>query len=83
MIAVQKTAELLSLLSFIAPAGAVCLTLDEQACKPGSVENDHLSRPAVADRLKPPPEDGRAGHMSSHGVAPDRVYSVSMSPWDE
>ena len=33
----------------------------EQACKPGSVENDHLSRPAVADRLKPPPEDGRAG----------------------
>lgn len=53
----------------------------EQVCKPGSVLNDHLSRPAVADRFKPPPEDGRADHMSSHGVAPNRVYSVTMSPW--
>ena len=34
----------------------------------------------VADALKPPPEDGRAGHASSHGVAPDRVYSSHMSP---
>ena len=55
----------------------------EPVCKPGSVENDHLSRPAVAGRFKPPPEDGRAGHVSSHGVAPDRVYSVHMSPCDE
>ena len=55
----------------------------EQVCKPGSVLNDHLSRTAVADSFKPPPEDGRAGHVSSHGVAPDRVYSVHMSPCDE
>ena len=55
---------------------------NEQACKPGSVKNDHLSRPAVADRLKPPPEDGRADRMSSHGVAPDRVYSIGQSPAD-
>ena len=57
--------------------------LRELACKPGSVQNDHLSSSAVADRVKPPPEDGRAGHLSSyHGVAPDRVYSVDMSPCD-
>ena len=54
--------------------------LCERACKPGSVENDHLSRPAVAGRFKPPPEDGRAGHVSSHGVAPDRVYSAPLLP---
>ena len=53
----------------------------EPTCKPGSVKNDHLSRPAVANRLKPPPEDGRVSLLSSHGVAPDRVYSVTMSPW--
>jgi hypothetical protein len=56
---------------------------NERVCKPGSVLNDHLSNPAVADRLKPPPEDDRANHMSSHGVAPDRVYSINMSPCDE
>jgi len=55
----------------------------EQVCKPGSVLNDHLSRPAVADRFKPPPENDRANHMFSHGVAPDRVYSINMSPCDE
>ena len=56
----------------------------ELTCKPGSViENDHLSRPAVAGRLKPPPGDGRAGLVSPfHGVAPDRVYSVHVSPRD-
>ena len=52
----------------------------EQTCKPGSVKNDHLSTLAVTDRLKPPPENGRAGHMFSHGVAPDRVYSGRLSP---
>ena len=47
------------------------------------LKNDHLSSPAVADRIKPPPEDGRADLVSSyHGVAPDRVYSVHMSPCD-
>ena len=55
----------------------------ERVCKPGSVLNDHLSNPAVAGRFKPPPEDDRANHMSSHGVAPDRVYSINMSPCDE
>ena len=52
----------------------------EPVCKPGSVLNGHLSRPAVAGRLKPPPEDGRAGRMSSRGVAPDRVYSAALLP---
>ena len=27
-------------------------------------------------------EDGRAGLVSSHGVAPDRVYSIGQSPAD-
>ena len=52
----------------------------ELACKPGSVANDHLSRPMVAHWLKPPPESGRASLLLSHGVAPDRVYSTDMSP---
>ena len=55
----------------------------ERVCKPGSVLNDHLSNPTVAGRLKPPPEDDRANHMSSHGVAPDRVYSDNASLRDE
>lgn len=42
--------------------------------------DEHLSNPAVAGRLKPPPEDDRANHMSSHGVAPDRVYSDGQFP---
>src|SRR5699024_254320 len=29
---------------------------------------------------KPPPENGRAGHMFSHGVAPDRGYSDEQFP---
>ena len=52
----------------------------ERACKPGSVMDSHQSRPAVAGRLKPPPENGRAGLVFSHGVAPDRVYSGHVSP---
>ena len=59
------------------------LPWSEAVCKPGSVLNDHLSSPAVANRIKPPPENSRAGHMFSHGVAPDRVYSINMSPCDE
>ncbi len=55
---------------------------NEQDCKPGSVFDSHLSRPAVAGRLKPPPENGRASHMFSRGVAPDRVYSIGQSPAD-
>ena len=55
---------------------------NEQDCKPGSVFDSHLSRPAVADRLKPPPENGRASQMFSHGVAPNRVYSIGQSPAD-
>ena len=49
---------------------------------PGSVFGSHLSRRPVARPLQPPPEDGRASHMSSHGVAPDRVYSIGQSPAD-
>ena len=29
---------------------------------------------------KPPPRDGRAGLLSLHGVAPDRVYSDGLFP---
>lgn len=54
---------------------------NKQICKPGSViENDHLSRPAVTDRLQPPPKSSRADLMLFHGVAPDRVYSTHASP---
>ena len=60
-----------------------CFHLGERVCKPGSVLNGHLSRPDVAIGLKPPPESGRAGHMLSHGVASDRVYSMNLSPGHE
>jgi len=42
--------------------------------------DSHLSRPIVADGLKPPPKSGRAGLSLSHGVAPDRVYSGEVFP---
>ena len=50
-------------------------------CKPGSVLDGHQSTHAIADVLQPPPENGRAGLVFSHGVAPDRVYSIPMLPW--
>ena len=52
----------------------------KRICKPGSVIDSHLSRRTVTDTLKPPPRDGRAGHLSLHGVAPDRVYITKLSP---
>ena len=57
-----------------------CVILHERIYKPGSVIDSHLSRRAVADELKPPPRDGRAGHVSLRGVAPDRVYITGLSP---
>ncbi len=63
-----------------APVQASLPIYREQNCKPGSVFDSHLSRRAVAGALQPPPEDGRASLMSSHGVAPDRVYSGEQSP---
>ena len=52
--------------------GRIC----KKACEPSSVKkNSNLSRRTVAGTLQPPPRDGRADHMSLHGVAPDRVYS--------
>ena len=56
--------------------------LSERACKPGSVIDSHLSRRTVAGAFQPPPWDGRAGHMSLRGVAPDRVYSIGHSRAD-
>ena len=55
----------------------------KRACKPGSVIDGHLSRPCVAAWLQPPPL-GRPGRpkVPIHGVAPDRVYSVGLSPGD-
>jgi len=35
----------------------------EQVCKPGSVVDDHLSRPCITAQLKPPLGDGRAAHV--------------------
>ncbi len=64
------------------PAKRLAFLLCEWACKPGSVIDGHLSGTHVAARLKPPPRDGRAGRMSLHGVAPDRVYSIHLSPGD-
>ena len=64
------------------PAKRLAFLLREQACKPGSVIDGHLSGTHVAARLKPPPRDGRAGLLSLHGVAPDRVYSTELSPAD-
>lgn len=32
----------------------------EQVCKPGPVFDNHLSRLIVSNKLKPPPQDGRA-----------------------
>ena len=52
----------------------------KRICKPGSVIDSHLSRRTVTDTLKPPPRDGRAGHLSLRGVAPDRVYITELSP---
>ena len=54
----------------------------ERVCKPGSVISSHLSRRTVADALKPPPRNGRADLVFLHGVAPDRVYSIELSPAD-
>ena len=60
-------------------AGAFCTT---RVCKPGSVIDSHLSKPAIAHRLQPPPRSGRANHILLHGVAPDRVYIVKpISLW--
>ena len=53
------------------------------ARKPSSVHYGHQSRRTVADTFKPPPENGRVSLLFSHGVAPDRVYSINMSPCDE
>ena len=54
----------------------------EQNCKPGSVSDSHLSSRIVANAIKPPPENGRANLLFSHGVAPDRVYSIGHSRAD-
>ena len=52
-----------------------------RVCKPGSVNDSHLSKPGITPRFQPPPRDGRANLLSLHGVAPDRVYIVKpMSP---
>ncbi len=65
-----------------APAGKQVHFCTTQVCKPGSVIDSHLSKPAIARRFQPPPRDGRANLLSLHGVAPDRVYIVKpISLW--
>ena len=46
----------------------------EQDDKPGSVVNDHLSRPDVATRLKRPTRRQTGRLMSPVGLASDGVY---------
>ncbi len=51
--------------------------------KPSSVVYDHLSSPAVADRIKPPYNGARRADALSPapiGVASDRVYIAVQSP---
>ena len=36
----------------------------------------------VAGAFQPPPRNGRADLLFLHGVAPDRVYSIELSPAD-
>ena len=62
---------------------------DEQACKPGSVRRiAPPERPSVCGPSLPAGSShllraaGQAFVLSFHGVAPDRVYSVHMSPCD-
>ncbi len=55
----------------------------EWICKPSSViEGSHLSRPAVAGRLKPPVGYAPSERALLHpvGVAPGRVYMAAQSP---
>lgn len=53
-----------------------------QAYKPGSVFGNHLSRPAIADRLKRPTFREAAGNRlwPLLGLAPGGVYTAGMSP---
>ena len=57
-------------------------TEQEQVCKPGSVENCHLSARRVAAALVPPMRTviGPIGRIC--GVASDRVYSAPALPRD-
>ena len=57
--------------------------IGEKICKPSSViEGSHLSRPAVAGRLKPPVGYAPSERALLHpvGVAPGRVYMAAQSP---
>ena len=49
----------------------------QQACKPGYVVNDHLSRPAVTDRLKRPTWSWRATSSLRSGLASNGVYMAT------
>ena len=52
----------------------------DQAYKPGSVVDSHLSRRTVARALQPPPRRQPGQPYLLHGVAPDRVYSAGQFP---
>lgn len=53
-----------------------------QSYKPGSVFGNHLSRLAIADKLKRPTYREAAGNclFPLFGLAPDGVYTAGMSP---
>ncbi len=46
----------------------------DRVCKPGSVNDSHLSRRCIAAPFQPPPRKQPSKPCFLHGVAPDRVY---------
>ena len=54
--------------------------LQSAACKPGSVENGHLSRRKVANALKRYCGNRTGRPMCPRNLAPDGVYMTAQSP---
>ena len=54
---------------------------EQSTCKPGFVEDDHLSRYTIADLLKRVSTSERIT-LYADLLAADRVYLLHMSPYD-
>jgi len=55
--------------------------VEQSACKPGFVEDDHLSSPTIARRIKRVAANERIA-LYVDLLAADRVYLLHMSPYD-
>lgn len=53
----------------------------QPVCKPGFVEDDHLSSSTIARRIKRVTTNGRIA-LNVDLLAADRVYLLHMSPYD-